>query len=217
MSTSTSLTGTPAPVSEISAEKTAFRILAAISFCHFLNDMMQSVIPAVYPILKTSYHLDFGQIGLITLTLQLTASLLQPLVGIYTDPSRPPIRCRWAWDSRWSGWCCFPRRRAFPAILLAVGWWASDVGVSSGIVARGADGVGRPARAGAIAVSGGRKRRDIAGAAAGRLRRAAARDSAASPGFRPRRWWRSWCLTRVGAWYKPATIAWARRSRVTGG
>jgi FSR family fosmidomycin resistance protein-like MFS transporter len=67
----------------------ALRVLAAISFCHLLNDMMQSVIPAVYPILKTTYHLDFGQIGLITLTLQVTASLLQPFIGIYTD--RRPV------------------------------------------------------------------------------------------------------------------------------
>lgn len=69
---------------------TAFRVLAAISFCHLLNDMMQSVIPAVYPLLKESYHLDFGQIGLITLTSQLTASLLQPLVGMYTDHRPTP-------------------------------------------------------------------------------------------------------------------------------
>jgi FSR family fosmidomycin resistance protein-like MFS transporter len=71
-------------------ESTAFRILAAISFCHLLNDMMQSVIPAVYPILKTSYHLDFSQIGMITLIMQLTASLLQPLVGLYTDKRPTP-------------------------------------------------------------------------------------------------------------------------------
>jgi len=64
---------------------TAFRVLAAVSLCHFLNDTLQSVIPAVYPILKSVYRLDFGQIGLITLTSQLTASLLQPLVGLYTD------------------------------------------------------------------------------------------------------------------------------------
>jgi len=69
---------------------TAFRVLAAIGFCHLLNDMMQSVIPAVYPILKASYRLDFSQIGLITLTSQLTASLLQPLVGLYTDRRPTP-------------------------------------------------------------------------------------------------------------------------------
>jgi FSR family fosmidomycin resistance protein-like MFS transporter len=70
--------------------RTAFNILAAISFCHLLNDMMQSVIPAIYPILKTTYRLDFGQIGLITLTSQLTASLLQPVVGLYTDRRPTP-------------------------------------------------------------------------------------------------------------------------------
>lgn len=82
-------------------ERTAFRVLAAISFCHLLNDLMQSVIPAVYPILKTSYHLDFGQIGMITLIMQLTASLLQPLIGMYTDAKPTPFRFPWGWGSRW--------------------------------------------------------------------------------------------------------------------
>jgi FSR family fosmidomycin resistance protein-like MFS transporter len=77
--------------SPATATRTAFRVLAAISFCHLLNDMMQSLIPAVYPILKQTYHLDFGQIGLITLTSQLTASLLQPLVGLYTDRRPTPF------------------------------------------------------------------------------------------------------------------------------
>ena len=64
---------------------TAFTVLSALSFCHLLNDMMQSLLPAMYPMLKTGLHLDFGQIGLVTLTYQLTASLFQPLVGLYTD------------------------------------------------------------------------------------------------------------------------------------
>ena len=68
----------------------AFKILLAISFCHFLNDLVQSLIPAIYPILKTSFHLSFGQIGLITLTYQSTASLLQPVVGLYTDHRPKP-------------------------------------------------------------------------------------------------------------------------------
>ncbi|MDP9095755.1 MAG: MFS transporter, partial [Pseudomonadota bacterium] len=63
----------------------AFPILFAISFSHLLNDVMQSLLPAIYPILKANYALDFSQIGLITLAFQLTASLLQPLVGLYTD------------------------------------------------------------------------------------------------------------------------------------
>jgi FSR family fosmidomycin resistance protein-like MFS transporter len=63
----------------------ALGILSALSFCHLLNDMMQSLLPAIYPILKTTFALDFGQVGLITLTNQLTASLLQPIIGTYTD------------------------------------------------------------------------------------------------------------------------------------
>jgi FSR family fosmidomycin resistance protein-like MFS transporter len=69
---------------------TAGAVLAAISFCHLLNDMMQSLLPAVYPILKGGFHLSFGQIGLLTLTYQITASLLQPVVGLYTDRRPQP-------------------------------------------------------------------------------------------------------------------------------
>ncbi len=64
---------------------TAMAVLAAVSTSHFLNDMIQSLLPAVYPLLKSSYALDFGQIGLITLVFQITASLLQPVVGTFTD------------------------------------------------------------------------------------------------------------------------------------
>lgn len=67
------------------AERTALLVLVAISFCHLMNDMMQSLLAALYPMLKVSYNLDFGQIGLITLVFQVTASLLQPLVGLFTD------------------------------------------------------------------------------------------------------------------------------------
>jgi FSR family fosmidomycin resistance protein-like MFS transporter len=65
-----------------SANQTVYAVLAAICFCHFLNDMTQSMMSACYPIFKDLYHLDYSQIGLITLTYQLTASLLQPLVGL---------------------------------------------------------------------------------------------------------------------------------------
>jgi MFS transporter, FSR family, fosmidomycin resistance protein len=72
------------------AEKTLFRVLAAVSFCHLLNDMVQSLLPSIYPILKTSFHLNFTQIGLITLTYQITASLLQPFIGHFTDKRPMP-------------------------------------------------------------------------------------------------------------------------------
>ena len=85
MSVTTALPARPAIVTG-----TNFSVLVALSFCHMLNDMQQSLLPAIYPILKTTYDLDFGQIGLITLTFQLTASLLQPLVGLYTDRHSQP-------------------------------------------------------------------------------------------------------------------------------
>jgi len=75
---------------ERNESKTLALILGVISCCHFLNDMVQSTLPAIYPILKSTFHLDFGQIGLITLTYQLTASLLQPFVGYYTDKRPTP-------------------------------------------------------------------------------------------------------------------------------
>ena len=75
----------------IIAQKTVFSILFAISFAHLLNDLIQAIIPAVYPILKTKYHLSFSQIGLITFSFQFTASILQPLVGFYTDKYPKPF------------------------------------------------------------------------------------------------------------------------------
>ncbi|MCS0495428.1 MFS transporter [Ancylobacter mangrovi] len=67
------------------ARRSAMPVLVALSVAHLLNDMMQSLIPAIYPIIKQTYALDFGQIGLITLAFQISASLLQPAVGLYTD------------------------------------------------------------------------------------------------------------------------------------
>ena len=72
------------------AQRTVYSVLAAISFSHLLNDMIQSLILAIYPMLKDNFSLSFGQIGLITLTYQITASLLQPLVGTYTDKYPKP-------------------------------------------------------------------------------------------------------------------------------
>jgi MFS transporter, FSR family, fosmidomycin resistance protein len=71
-------------------EGAAFSIIMALSFSHFLNDMMQSLVPALYPMLKGSYGLSFAQIGLITLTMQVTSSLLQPMIGLGTDRRPQP-------------------------------------------------------------------------------------------------------------------------------
>ncbi len=73
------------------AETTAFTVLFGLSLAHLLNDMMQSLLPAIYPTLKDQFHLNFLQIGLVTLTFQLTASLLQPLVGLYADKKPSPF------------------------------------------------------------------------------------------------------------------------------
>jgi MFS transporter, FSR family, fosmidomycin resistance protein len=71
--------------------KTIFAILVATSFSHLLNDTIQSLIPAIYPVLKNGFDLNFAQIGLITLTFQITASMLQPVVGLYTDHRPQPF------------------------------------------------------------------------------------------------------------------------------
>jgi FSR family fosmidomycin resistance protein-like MFS transporter len=74
----------------VPAAQTRFNLLGALSFSHFLNDMMQSLIVAIYPLLKGDFHLSFVQIGAITLTYQACASLLQPLIGVYTDKHPKP-------------------------------------------------------------------------------------------------------------------------------
>src|SRR6516162_1494692 len=76
---------------QIPQQKVVGMILLALCFSHLLNDTIQSLIPAIYPVLKSSFRLNFGQIGLITLTFQLTSSLLQPLVGVYTARHRKPF------------------------------------------------------------------------------------------------------------------------------
>ncbi|MFD1632088.1 MFS transporter [Pseudopedobacter beijingensis] len=73
------------------AQKTVYTILFTISFTHLLNDLIQSVIPSLYPLIKENFHLTYAQIGLITLTYQLTASILQPFVGSYTDKKPKPF------------------------------------------------------------------------------------------------------------------------------
>jgi FSR family fosmidomycin resistance protein-like MFS transporter len=96
---------------------TVFPVLGAISFCHFLNDMMQSLLPAIYPILKGGFDLDFGQIGLLTLTYQITASLLQPIVGLYTDRKPQPYSLPFGMGSTLLGLIAIAFAPSYPALL----------------------------------------------------------------------------------------------------
>ena len=101
-------------------QKVVFPILGAISFCHFLNDLMQSVIPAMYPLVKTGFQLTFGQVGLITLTQQCTASLLQPLVGYATDRRPQPYSLAAGMASTLVGLVLFSRVSTYPLLIASV-------------------------------------------------------------------------------------------------
>jgi FSR family fosmidomycin resistance protein-like MFS transporter len=99
--------------------RTVFPILVAVSFCHFLNDLMQSLLPAMYPLLKTGFQLSFAQVGLITLTYQCTASLLQPLVGFTTDRHPRPYSLSVGMTSTLAGLLLFSRVQSFPLLLVS--------------------------------------------------------------------------------------------------
>lgn len=125
------------------AETTAFAVIAAISFCHMLNDMMQSLLAGIYPILKTSYSLDFAQVGLMTLVFQVTASLLQPLVGIYTDKHPQPYSLALAMGFTLSGLVLLANAASFALLLVAcalIGLGSSIFHPESSRIARMASG-----------------------------------------------------------------------------
>jgi FSR family fosmidomycin resistance protein-like MFS transporter len=193
---------------------TAFGILAAISICHCLNDLMQSVLPAVYPILKDLYHLDFGQIGLITFANQATASLLQPVIGSFTDVKPKPYSLPIGMGFTLLGLLLLSVAPTFGVILVAV----ALVGIGSSIfhpessrVARLASG-GRHGFAQSLFQVGGN-----AGASTGPL---LAAYIVLPNGQRSIAWFGAAALaamailTRVGHWYKghvPALVR-ARQS-----
>jgi FSR family fosmidomycin resistance protein-like MFS transporter len=117
------------PAAARNPEGTVFAVLLAISFSHMLNDMIQSLLPAIYPILKDTYRLDFSQIGLITLTFQITASLLQPLVGIATDRKPMPFSLPVGMGLTLIGLLLLSRAGSYPLLLVAAGM----VGLGSSI------------------------------------------------------------------------------------
>jgi FSR family fosmidomycin resistance protein-like MFS transporter len=125
----TSVSGAGTIPSRNTRGRTVFTVLAAISFCHFLNDMVQSLLPSIYPMLKASFHLDFGEVGLITLTYQLIASLLQPVVGLYTDRRPQPYSLTIGMGFTLVGLLMLSVADSFGAILAA----AALVGIGSAV------------------------------------------------------------------------------------
>jgi FSR family fosmidomycin resistance protein-like MFS transporter len=190
-------------------------ILTAVCLAHLVNDILQSLIPAVYPILKDSYHLDFSQIGLITLTSQLTASLLQPLVGLYTDRRPTHYALPAGMASSTAGLILLARAPGFGAILMAVGL----IGVGSAVfhpeasrIARMASG-GRHGLAQSLFALGG-----TGGQSLGPL---FAAFVVLPQGQRSIAWFSGGALaallllTRVGGWYKEQSAARGGRHAAT--
>lgn len=111
------------------AQETVFSVLLALSFTHLLNDTIQSLIPAIYPIVKDSLNLSFSQIGLITLTFQMSASILQPLVGLYTDKKPQPYSLAIGMGFTLTGLICLSLAHHFGIVLVSV----ALVGVGSAV------------------------------------------------------------------------------------
>jgi FSR family fosmidomycin resistance protein-like MFS transporter len=128
-STATLSPASTAPAAPAARAKTFFGVLGALSTSHMINDMMQSLILAMYPILKGDFHLSFAQVGLITLTYQLTASLLQPLIGLYTDKRPLPYSLPCGMASTLCGLMLLAFAPNFATVLLA----AAFVGMGSAI------------------------------------------------------------------------------------
>jgi FSR family fosmidomycin resistance protein-like MFS transporter len=123
------LSASPATAAQ-HATTTAFSVLAAISFCHLLNDMMQSLLPAIYPNLKENYGLTFGQIGFLTFTFQVTASLLQPLIGLFTDKRPQPYSLSIGMGFSFVGLLLLSQAETYVLLLLA----AAFVGLGSAVL-----------------------------------------------------------------------------------
>ena len=124
-SNSPSVAATASPASQSSP--LVLRIIGAVALAHLINDLIQAVLPAIYPMLKDSYGLTFTQVGLITLTFQLTASLLQPWVGYYTDRRPQPFLLPAGMICTLIGILMMSQVGSFPLILLA----AALIGIGS--------------------------------------------------------------------------------------
>jgi MFS transporter, FSR family, fosmidomycin resistance protein len=127
--TTATTVATPATASHTSAQATAFTVILAVSFCHCVNDIMQSLLSAIYPLLKDNYGLDFWQIGLLTFTFQVTASLLQPLIGMVTDKRPMPYSLPYGMASSLIGLIVLAYAGHYSLLLIG----ASLIGIGSAI------------------------------------------------------------------------------------
>jgi MFS transporter, FSR family, fosmidomycin resistance protein len=129
MASDTNLTAIRAAAPADTGEKAVFKILLAISFCHFLNDTIQSLMPPIYPLLQKTFHFNYWQVGRIALTSQLTASILQPLVGLYTDRRPKPYSLAVGMGISMIGLLAFSMAPTYGTILAA----AAMVGIGSAV------------------------------------------------------------------------------------
>ena len=186
---------------------TSFTVLGAIGFCHLLNDMMQSLLPAIYPTLKDQFQLSFAQIGMITLAFQCTASLLQPMVGYFADLKPMPYSLALGMISTFIGLLVLAVAPNYAVILIA----AMMVGLGSAVfhpeasrVARMASG-GRYGLAQSVFQVGGNTGQAISPLIAALL--------VATYGQRSIVWYAGFALlafvilVKVGSWYKHHGLA----------
>jgi len=195
------------PTAQKIAHDTSFTVLSAIGICHLLNDMMQSLLPAIYPTLKDQFQLSFAQIGMITLAFQCTASLLQPMVGYFADLKPMPYSLALGMISTFIGLLVLAVAPNYAVILIA----AMMVGLGSAVfhpeasrVARMASG-GRYGLAQSVFQVGGNTGQAISPLIAALL--------VATYGQRSIVWYAGFALlafgilVKVGAWYKDHGLA----------
>jgi FSR family fosmidomycin resistance protein-like MFS transporter len=125
----TDTTVTTDPVRPSAGQGTVLAIILAVAFCHMINDVMQSLLAAIYPMLKSDFHLDFWQIGLLTMAFQVTASLLQPLIGMYTDRRPMPYSLPVGMGSSLTGLVVLAFAPSYPLLVLG----AMLIGLGSAI------------------------------------------------------------------------------------
>jgi FSR family fosmidomycin resistance protein-like MFS transporter len=129
MASDTNLTAIRSAAPADAGDKTVFKILLTISFCHLLNDTIQSLMPPIYPLLQKTFHFNYWQVGRIALTSQLTASILQPLVGLYTDRRPKPYSLAVGMGITMIGLLAFSMAPTYATILAA----AALVGIGSAV------------------------------------------------------------------------------------